>query len=308
MSSNVLNRQGLYGTRIGRYFPRYYEGVLETDELIKTENKMFDWLFTVIQQAKLNQFIAYADETGIYAYEQLFQIPSDPTTETLEQRRFRLLNRIQTLSYFTMNYLREKMDNIFGAGNYEISMDYNSYTLYISSSASNSFLYTEVATTVNKIKPANIVFVTIPLISRTIGVNSEIYSQKWWWNYIPSKWQVGQKPIMGVQDLQKLKGKAVSSLTEVLMNALKEHIGDISVKVLINNEIEVTNFVQKLVTGGYLRMQFKVPNWEEVGTITNLKILDEEGLILSNDTVYLPVESDSMVEYRINVKEVLENE
>ena len=55
-------------------------------------------------------------------------------------------------------------------------------------------------------------------------------------------------------------------------------------------------------------MQFKVPNWEEVGTITNLKILDDEGLILSNDTVYLPVESDSMVEYRINVKEVLENE
>ena len=308
MSSNVLNRQGLYGTRIGRYFPRYYEDILETDELIKTENQMFDWLFTVIQQAKLNQFIAYADETGIYAYEQLFQIPSDPTTETLEQRRFRLLNRIQTLSYFTMNYLRERMDNIFGAGNYKILMDYNSYTLYISSSANNSFLYTEVATTIHKIKPANIVFVNIPLISRTIGVNSEIYSQKWWWNYIPSKWQVGQKPIMSVQDLQKLKGKAVSSLTEVLMNALKKHVGDISVKVLINNEIEVTDFVQKLVTGGYLRMQFKVPNWEQVGTITNLKILDAEGLILSNDTVYLPVESDSMVEYHINVKEVLENE
>lgn len=308
MSSNVLNRQGLYGTRIGRYFPRYYEDILETDELIKTENQMFDWLFTVIQKAKLNQFIVYADETGIYAYEQLFQIASDPTTETLEERRFRLLNRIQTLSYFTMNYLREKMDNIFGAENYEILMDYDSYTLYISSSASSSFLYTEVATTINKIKPANIVFVNIPLISRTIGVNSEIYSQKWWWNYIPSKWQVGQKPIMGVQDLQKLKGKAVSSLTEVLMNALKEHIGDISVKVLINNEIEVTDFVQKLVTGGYLRMQFKVPNWEQVGTITNLKILDAEGLILSNDTVYLPVESDSMVEYRINIKEVLENE
>lgn len=87
MSSNVLNRQGLYGTRIGRYFPRYYEGVLETDELIKTENEMFNWLFTVIQQAKLNQFIAYADETGIYAYEQLFQIAADPENETLEQRR-----------------------------------------------------------------------------------------------------------------------------------------------------------------------------------------------------------------------------
>lgn len=31
------NRYGLYRTRIGRYFPRYYEGILETDELIKVE-------------------------------------------------------------------------------------------------------------------------------------------------------------------------------------------------------------------------------------------------------------------------------
>ena len=29
------NRYGLYRTRIGRYFPRYYEGILETDELMK---------------------------------------------------------------------------------------------------------------------------------------------------------------------------------------------------------------------------------------------------------------------------------
>lgn len=308
MSSNVLNRQGLYGTRIGRYFPRYYEGVLETDELIKTENEMFNWLFTVIQQAKLNQFIAYADETGIYAYEQLFQIAADPENETLEQRRFRLLNRIQTLSYFTMNYLREKLDNILGAGNYEVLMDYSSYTLYISSSVKNSFLYTEVSTTINKIKPANIVFVNVPLISLMIGLTNEIYSQKWWWNYIPSKWAVGQKPIISIQTLQKVKGKAVSSLTETLMSAIKQEIADISVKVLINNTVEVTNFVQKIVTVDYLRIQFKIPNWETVGTITNLKILNAESLILSNDTVYIPVESDSTVEYRISVKEVLENE
>ena len=308
MSNNVLNRQGLYGTRIGRYFPRYYENILETDELIKTENQMFDWLFTIIQQAKLNQFIAYADETGIYAYEQLFQISSDPTTETLEERRFRLLNRIQTLSYFTMNYLREKLDNILGAGNYEILMDYASYTLYISSSVKNSFYYTEVTTTVNKTIPANIVFINVPLINLVIGVSSEIYSQKWWWNYIPSKWQVGQKPIMSVQDLQKVKGKAVSSLTETLMSALKQEIADLSVKILINNTIEVTEFVQKIVTTDYLRIQFKIPNWEEVPIITNLKILNAGGLILSNDTVYIPIQSDSMVEYRISVKEVLENE
>ena len=39
-----------------------------------------------------------------------------------------------------------------------------------------------------------------------------------------------------------------------------------------------------------------------------LKLLDEKGFILSNDTVYVPIKSDSMIEYRFNVKELLENE
>ena len=124
MNNRIYNRTGLYRTRIGRYFPKYYEGILETDELIKVENDIWNNIYNLIVKAKRNQFIAYADEDGIYAYEQLFQIVSDPTTETLEERRFRLLNRVQTLSYYTMNFLREKLDNLFGADNYEIQMDY----------------------------------------------------------------------------------------------------------------------------------------------------------------------------------------
>ena len=62
------NRYGLYRTRIGRYFPRYYEGILETDELIKVENDIWNNLYLLLNKAKNNQFIAYADEDGIYAY------------------------------------------------------------------------------------------------------------------------------------------------------------------------------------------------------------------------------------------------
>ena len=198
------NRYGLYRTRIGRYFPRYYEGILETDELIKVENDIWNNLYLLLNKAKNNQFIAYADEDGIYAYEQLFQIVADPETETLEERRFRLLNRIQTLSYYTMIYLRQKLDSLFGKNNYEIEMDYPNYTLYIKSNASNSFIYKESIATINKIKPANIVFINVPFIPTTIEVGEEIYQQKWWWNYIlGGKWKVGQKPIISVQELAK---------------------------------------------------------------------------------------------------------
>lgn len=303
------NRYGLYRTRIGRYFPRYYEGILETDELIKVENDIWNNLYLLLNKAKNNQFIAYADEDGIYAYEQLFQIVADPETETLEERRFRLLNRIQTLSYYTMIYLRQKLNSLFGENNYEIEMDYPNYTLYIKSNASNSFMYKESIATINKIKPANIVFINVPFIPTTIEVGEEIYQQKWWWNYIlGGKWRVGQKPFISVQDLSKLKSEEVQSLTPLMLNKLKTFTGEEIKAVLINDTYKITTFVQKIITGGYLRIQYNVENWEQIQLITNIKFLDEDDLILSNDPVYIPISSDTMIEHRINIREVGTND
>ena len=262
----------------------------------------------LLNKAKNNQFIAYADEDGIYAYEQLFQIVADPETETLEERRFRLLNRIQTLSYYTMIYLRQKLDSLFGKNNYEIEMDYPNYTLYIKSNASNSFIYKESIATINKIKPANIVFINVPFIPTTIEVGEEIYQQKWWWNYIlGGKWKVGQKPIISVQELAKLKSEEVQSLTPLMLNKLKEFTAETIQAVLINDTYKVTTFVQKIITGGYLRIQYNVENWEQIKLITNIKFLDAEGFILSNNAVYIPVASDTMIEHRINIREVTSN-
>lgn len=303
------NRYGLYRTRIGRYFPRYYEGILETDELIKVENDIWNNLYLLLNKAKNNQFIAYADEDGIYAYEQLFQIVADPETETLEERRFRLLNRIQTLSYYTMIYLRQKLNSLFGENNYEVEMDYLNYTLYVKSNASNSFIYKESIATINKIKPANIVFINVPFIPTTIEVGEEIYQQKWWWNYIlGGKWRVGQKPFISVQDLSKLKSEEVQSLTPLMLNKLKTFTGEEIKAVLINDTYKITTFVQKIITGGYLRIQYNVENWKQIQLITNIKFLDEDDLILSNDPVYIPISSDTMIEHRINIREVGTND
>lgn len=303
------NRYGLYRTRIGRYFPRYYEGILETDELIKVENDIWNNLYLLLNKAKNNQFIAYADEDGIYAYEQLFQIVADPETETLEERRFRLLNRIQTLSYYTMIYLRQKLNSLFGENNYEVEMDYLNYTLYVKNNASNSFIYKESIATINKIKPANIVFINVPFIPTTIEVGEEIYQQKWWWNYIlGGKWRVGQKPFISVQDLSKLKSEEVQSLTPLMLNKLKTFTGEEIKAVLINDTYKITTFVQKIITGGYLRIQYNIENWEQIQLITNIKFLDENDLILSNDPVYIPISSDTMIEHRINIREVGTND
>lgn len=146
-----------------------------------------------------------------------------------------------------MIYLRQKLNSLFGENNYEVEMDYLNYTLYVKSNASNSFIYKESIATINKIKPANIVFINVPFIPTTIEVGEEIYQQKWWWNYIlGGKWRVGQKPFISVQDLSKLKSEEVQSLTPLMLNKLKTFTGEEIKAVLINDTYKITTFVQKL--------------------------------------------------------------
>ena len=76
---------------------------------------------------------------------------------------------------------------------------------------------------------------------------------------------------------------------------------------LINDTYKVTTFVQKIITGGYLRIQYNIKNWEQIKLITNIKFLDAKGFILSNNAVYIPVASDTMIEHRINIREVTSN-
>ena len=153
------------------------------------------------------------------------------------------------------------------------------------------------------------VFINVPFIPTTIEVGEEIYQQKWWWNYIlGGKWRVGQKPFISVQDLSKLKSEEVQSLTPLMLNKLKTFTGEEIKAVLINDTYKITTFVQKIITGGYLRIQYNVENWEQIQLITNIKFLDEDDLILSNDPVYIPISSDTMIEHRINIREVGTND
>lgn len=96
-------------------------------------------------------------------------------------------------------------------------------------------------------------------------------------------------------------------MTPLMLNKLKEFTAETIQAVLINDTYKVTTFVQKIITGGYLRIQYNVENWEQIKLITNIKFLDAEEFILSNNAVYIPVASDTMIEHRINIREVTSN-
>lgn len=118
--------------KINELLPRLYDNNIEMQAIMKTEGiEIDDTIKLQIRTSFENNFIKTANEEGITRFEKLFNIDADPKTETLEFRRQRLWNRLQTYPKYTENYLKQKLDEIIGIGGWRYDINYNAYTLDI---------------------------------------------------------------------------------------------------------------------------------------------------------------------------------
>lgn len=150
--------------RIADYQPSYYENVKEFKLLANIEDELFEILEKELTQTHANNFVMTANEKAIRIYEDALKIKADPSTETLEFRRWRILNRFQMRSPYTLRFLKERLDAILGAENYSLTMEYDEYTLYLEIVYKDSDRIKETNTMIRQMKPANIRYIMIPVV------------------------------------------------------------------------------------------------------------------------------------------------
>lgn len=76
------------------------------------------------------QFVSTAGERGIERYEQIFSIvPQD--TDTLDERRFRVLAKINAQLPFSISRLRQQLSTLCGEDGYRMEIDGGKYTLTV---------------------------------------------------------------------------------------------------------------------------------------------------------------------------------
>lgn len=151
-----------------KYIPAYYGEIREIEVIAGAQGANIDVLNNELQLAVDNQFVLTANSKVISIYEELFQIKSDPTAEDLSFRRQRVLNRLKTRPPFTERYLKERLVEMFGEGNFELYIDYNKYQLKLESSVSNYNRFKEAEILIREIKPANIEYIQVPLLVEMI--------------------------------------------------------------------------------------------------------------------------------------------
>lgn len=283
-------------------FPSVYNGVLEISALSETDDVLLDRALAKLERAQLNQFILTADEETISVYEKMFSILANPTTETLQFRRERILNRMSLQPPFTMRWLQNKLDEIIGVGKWNAYVDYANRTLYIESFVVNQQWFNELRITINRIKPCNLVFVNKPLIMADVVANETIVSATQHYNYILGQWQLGQEPFATTDSEEVIKLPIVKSINPNLLADIASFSATDVVAVRLNGSVKLSNFTTKAGQGTTTIVEYEVKP-AQASEITQIELLGTGDRVLTASAVYIPVTEAVICKHSINFKE-----
>lgn len=285
------------------YLPSIYDGFLEMESIIKTDDTLLDIAEAELRNLMDNQWILLAHEDGIKHWEQMLNIVPNLALEDLEFRRTRILNRVSSRVPFTKISLEQKLDSIIGIGNYVLTIDNNKYIIYLESSASNQIWYSEILLTMNNMKPCNMVFVNTPLVTGAIGVEETVNYSERLFNYkLGSGFQLGMRPFITIRDEVVVKLANTASAQAALLNSIASFtVGEIA-SVLINDSISITNFEIKSASNNLVTVSYIVTS-SQASEVTNIKLRDSAGRVLTSAPVYVPITDSIIMKHTILVKE-----
>lgn len=138
------------------YLPQYVQEFVEIKEIMNTEQPEIDLLWEASEAAFNDQFIQNATEYGVGRWEAILDI-SPKDTDTLYERQFRILTRLNQELPYTINRLKEVLTILCGADGYSIVLVPNEYTLTVKLALSNVNNYSDVEELLKKVIPANMI-------------------------------------------------------------------------------------------------------------------------------------------------------
>ena len=288
-------------TQICKYYPPWFRRILDFQALCQTEKAELDAMAEAMDQIHKNLFVQTMDEGTTAQWEAILRILPTPD-ETLEFRRLRVQNRLSLRPPFTLIFLREKLDLLFGPGNYEVEVDYPNYTLYIEAPADKQAYFTEVYALLNIVKPCHIVYIARPRLDSTLLLSERVSRGQMLYNYILGSWRLGEKPFATFEEQEVLKLETMPSVTPALLNQTAAFVASDVASVRVNGEIVITALARS--TSGNVGSVSYTIRRSQTEEVTLSELLDKDGNVLSSSTVVIPVlEETMMLRHRFTVKE-----
>ena len=295
-----MNSYGLDSSLL-ELLPPWYRNILDYQEICQTEEEQFEALAQEISGVGDNFFFQTMDAGAVAQWEQIFGISAQPSIETLDFRRVRLLNRISTKPPFTLGFLYQKLDELIGPGLWTVTVDYPNYTLYIDSSAQNQSYASEVAYTIGKIKPAHIVYVNRPYVQSGLLLSEGIELLQREFNYSLGGWGLGLLPFANEISMGVIKTPDTPSVQTALLEDTANFVSGDVASARINGTISISE-LSKTVAGSVLTVTYTVSP-SQTSEITQAELLNIQGEVLTSSAIYVPVGGATILKHTIPVAE-----
>lgn len=292
----------MFNRSLSSFVPSFYKDIVEMNDLMNAEEQVMDVARSEMSIAFANTFVLTADIAGVEMFESMLRIVADPQTQDLEFRRQRILNRLSMSPPFTFRFLKQKLDEIVGAGAWDAYIDFDNYTLYVESSAADQNWYSEVEFTINRIKPCNIVFINVPRTALFISLNEEISYEQLTWRYRLGSWKLGANPFATLDGGGIIKMSEIKSIQPTLLNDAATFVAQDVATVRLNDKINISNFKVKQASENIASIEYSVTP-DMTSLITNIKLLKADGTVLTQSSVYVPVTQAIVGKHTITVKE-----
>ena len=288
-------------TNLLNLLPPWYAEVADYQAICNAEQPVFEQIQADMMQVLSNFFPQTMDVGAVSQWEQVLGILANPSTESLEFRRYRIINRISTKPPFTLQFLYNKLDELIGPGAWSVDVDYPNYTLYIESNAQTQVYSQEVEFTVNRIKPAHIAYIHRAVVASNVLVGESIQYTRYQWNYLLGSWSLGQLPFAQVIENEVVKTPSMSSVQPLLLNNLTDYTAADIVSARLNGSIAVSD-IQTVQNGNVITVTYPVSQ-AQTGEITQVELLDANGNALVSAQVYIPVVDTVSVKHTITIAE-----
>jgi len=137
------------------YLPHYMQEYMEIRTIMQVEQPEIDTLWDAIEKAFADQYILDATNYGVSRWETMLGIhPKD--TDTLDERKFRILTRLNSELPYTITKLNEALTTLCGEDGYSIDLQPENYHIEVKLALSNESNYSEVENILKKMLPANL--------------------------------------------------------------------------------------------------------------------------------------------------------
>ena len=276
---------------IKAYAPKYFREYREADFVYEKENAELKRIWDILEQTLDNFYIETMGIDGIKRMESIARIqPLD--TDTLEERRFRILSKLNKQLPYTFESLNQWLITNLGKDNFELNLYNEKYQLDLIIKEYSNKIMRYILNEIREMIPANILFIPTGsyleefeqkvLYDANLEILSSFYPR---YNLEPrilnGSWLLNGKCL--------LTGYKADTILDFYPVSLKLD-SDVNNEVIIDNQLQLDSLAEENVTtGSELEMlsdteqEVRAENRLELDSETEQGVEYESQLIIEKD-------------------------